>query len=64
MKDRLKTVSIAELEQIIAQAIGERIGEQISCSIDAVDFSEIMSVSARITLSEIVDFGAAEAEAG
>jgi hypothetical protein len=64
MKDRLKAVSIVELEQIIAQAIADRIGEQISCSIEELDFSEAMFVKAKITLAEIVDFGGADDEAG
>jgi hypothetical protein len=39
--DRLKQLSIKELEEVIAKAITEKLGETVSCNVSQIDHSKV-----------------------
>jgi hypothetical protein len=39
--DKLKQLSVKELEEVIAKAISEKLGETVSCNVSQIDHSKV-----------------------
>lgn len=50
--DKLKQVSVKELEEIIAKAISEKLGETVSCGISVIDHSKVGYSSLQLSIHE------------
>lgn len=54
-EDALKSVSLNELQDVIAQAVGELIHKNVACNISNLEMKNMQGASIKLTLNEKED---------
>jgi hypothetical protein len=52
--NKLKTVSVEALQDAIAKAIGELVGEKYECTISNLTFTDMLSASLQVSINKRV----------
>jgi hypothetical protein len=50
--ERIKKLSVAEIEETIAKALSEKIGEKITCNLSQLDLSKVGYATIQISVHE------------